>query len=289
MGAIAGGAAGVAAGLGMIAIPGIGPVVAAGWLAALAAGAVGGGVAGGLIGALVESGTSKESAELYAEAVRRGGAIVTAKVADDDAARYSVIMDKRAFDVTARENMWRRSGWNGYDPAAPAYDAEQEVPPRAGDLSGFEPSIKQDEKARRCEPAGFLLRPISDVASSALGSPPASAQISPYCTDWNDFAVAPLFTPEGLLWRDTCRKHQSCSADVEGLGSAGMASMTTASVAEGTTVNDSPRKAPNGDRSKTIVKHEDGSKTVIKQHGDRMKKIHTAANGDKTIVKKTTY
>jgi hypothetical protein len=74
MGAIAGGTAGVAAGLGMIAIPGIGPVVAAGWLAALAAGAVGGGVAGGIIGALVESGTSKENAELYAEAVRRGGA-----------------------------------------------------------------------------------------------------------------------------------------------------------------------------------------------------------------------
>ena len=125
LGAVAGGAAGVAAGLGMIAIPGIGPVVAAGWLAALAAGAVGGGVAGGLIGALVESGTSKENAELYAEAVRRGGAIVTAKVADDDAARYSVIMDKRAFDVAARENLWRSSGWNGYDPAAPAYDAEQ--------------------------------------------------------------------------------------------------------------------------------------------------------------------
>jgi hypothetical protein len=125
MGAIVGGAAGVAAGLGMIAIPGIGPVVAAGWLAALAAGAVGGGVAGGLIGALVESGTSKENAELYAEAVRRGGAIVTAKVSDDDEPRYAAIMDRRAIDVTARENAWRSSGWNGYDPNAPAYDSEQ--------------------------------------------------------------------------------------------------------------------------------------------------------------------
>ena len=125
IGAIAGGAAGVAAGLGMIAIPGIGPVVAAGWLAALAAGAVGGGVAGGLIGALVESGTSKENAELYAEAVRRGGAIVTAKVSDDDEPKYAAIMDKRAFDVTARASAWRSSGWNGYDPNAPAYDPEQ--------------------------------------------------------------------------------------------------------------------------------------------------------------------
>src|SRR4051812_23547152 len=125
IGAAAGGAAGVAAGLGLIAIPGIGPVVAAGWLAALAAGAVGGGVAGGLIGALVESGTSRENAELYVEAVRRGGAIVTAKVSDDDAAKYTAIMDRNAFDVTARASAYRNSGWRGYDPNAPVYDADQ--------------------------------------------------------------------------------------------------------------------------------------------------------------------
>jgi len=125
VGAILGGAAGVAAGLGMIAIPGIGPVVAAGWLAALASGAVGGGVVGGLIGALVESGTSKENAELYAEALRRGGAIVTAKVSDDDFARYSAIMDRNALDMAARENAYRTAGWKGYDPAAPVYNADE--------------------------------------------------------------------------------------------------------------------------------------------------------------------
>src|ERR1700760_4212987 len=101
LGAIAGGALGVAAGLGMLAIPGIGPVVAMGWLASLAAGAVTGGAAGGVIGALVESGTSKENAELYAEAGRRGGSIVTAKVPDDQESKYAAIMDKLAFDVTA--------------------------------------------------------------------------------------------------------------------------------------------------------------------------------------------
>src|SRR5579859_4720240 len=125
IGAVAGGAAGVAAGLGLIAIPGIGPVAAAGWLAALAAGAAGGGVAGGLIGALVESGTSKENAQLYAEAVRRGGAIVTAKVSDDDEAQYAAIMDHRAYNVAERANAWRDEGWSGYDPEAPAYTAEE--------------------------------------------------------------------------------------------------------------------------------------------------------------------
>ena len=125
VGAILGGAAGAAAGLGRLAIPGSGPVVAAGWLAALATGAVGGGVAGGLIGALVESGTSKENAELYVEAVRRGGAIVTAKVPDDEVGRYSEIMDRHALNVTARETAYRDSGWTGYDPDAPVYDVEE--------------------------------------------------------------------------------------------------------------------------------------------------------------------
>lgn len=125
LGAIAGGAAGVAAGLGAIAIPGIGPVVAAGWLASLASGAVAGGVAGGIIGALVESGTSRENAEVYAEALRRGGAIVTAKVPDDDRAKYATIMDRSALDMDVRASAYRDSGWTGYDPAARAYDAEQ--------------------------------------------------------------------------------------------------------------------------------------------------------------------
>lgn len=131
IGAVAGGAVGVAAGLGMLAIPGIGPVVAAGWLAALATGAIAGGATGGIIGALVESGTSKENAAIYAEAVRRGGVVVTAKVSDDDAGKYKAIMSRNDIDVTAREAAYRKSGWNGYDPNAPAYTAEQVAQERA--------------------------------------------------------------------------------------------------------------------------------------------------------------
>lgn len=125
LGAVAGGAAGVLAGLGLIAIPGIGPVVAAGWLAATATGAVAGGAAGGLIGALAGSGTSKENAELYAEAVRRGGCIVTARVPDEDQLRYEAILDPSAVDITQRAALWRKAGWTGYDPEAPAYTAEE--------------------------------------------------------------------------------------------------------------------------------------------------------------------
>ena len=68
------------------------------------------------------------------------------------------------------------------------------------------------------------------------------------------------------------------------LVSVGMANVT---MAQDTTVIH--KESADGERSKTIVKRDDGSKTVIKRHGDRVKKIHTAANGDKVIIKKTTY
>jgi hypothetical protein len=103
-----------------------------GWLAALATGAVAGGAAGGLIGALVESGTSKENAAIYAEAVRRGGVVVTAKVPDDEVSKYKTIMSKNDVDVVAREAAYRKSGWTGYDPAAPAYTVEQVQQERKG-------------------------------------------------------------------------------------------------------------------------------------------------------------
>ena len=48
------------------------------------------------------------------------------------------------------------------------------------------------------------------------------------------------------------------------------------------------KESADGDKSKTIVKKEDGSKTVVKRHGNMVKKTHTNAEGDKTVVKKTT-
>ena len=125
LGAMAGGAAGVAAGLGLIAIPGIGPVVAMGWLTALVGGALAGGIAGEVIGALAETGTSKENAELYSEALRRGGAIVTVQAAPLEEHKANAILDMGAMDVEARAIFWREKGWRGYDPKAPAYTADQ--------------------------------------------------------------------------------------------------------------------------------------------------------------------
>ncbi len=119
VGALAGGGVGVLTGLGMLAIPGVGPVVAAGWLVALAVGAVGGAAAGGLLGGLVGSGISKEHAEVYAEGVRRGGTLVSVRSADDDEARVSAILDHNAVDPAIRRSEYASAGWTGYDPDAP--------------------------------------------------------------------------------------------------------------------------------------------------------------------------
>ncbi|MBV9569798.1 MAG: hypothetical protein JO056_00975 [Alphaproteobacteria bacterium] len=125
IGAVLGGGAGLLAGLGLIAIPGVGPVVAAGWLAATAAGALAGGATGGIIGALTEAGVSREDADVYAEGIRRGGALVTARVPDGERSRYEAVMDRAAVNVRQRGDLYRKSGWTGYNPSAAPYTADQ--------------------------------------------------------------------------------------------------------------------------------------------------------------------
>lgn len=125
IGAVLGGAAGLLAGLGLIAIPGIGPVVAAGWLVATGAGLVAGGAAGGIIGALTQAGVSKEEAHVYAEGVRRGGTLVSARVPDRERTRYEAILDRSAINIRERGEAYRRAGWKGFDESAPPYTPEQ--------------------------------------------------------------------------------------------------------------------------------------------------------------------
>ena len=121
----AGGVAGLLAGLGLIAIPGIGPVVAAGWLVTTLAGAATGAAAGGISGRLSQAGLSKEEAEVYAEGLRRGGAVVTARVNDAEAQKLQAIMDRSAINVGERAAAYRQGGWKSFDPKAPPYTRDQ--------------------------------------------------------------------------------------------------------------------------------------------------------------------
>src|SRR4028118_747429 len=75
-GAAIGGLAGLLVSLTALAIPGIGPVLAAGPLAAIIAGAGIGATAGGLISGLTRLGVPGDDANYYAEGGGRGGAAV---------------------------------------------------------------------------------------------------------------------------------------------------------------------------------------------------------------------
>jgi hypothetical protein len=120
VGGVVGAAGGVLAGLGMLAIPGIGPVVAAGWLASTALGAVVGGAvggtAGGIVGALTNAGVSREEADVYAEGVRRGGTLVSANVADDKVSSAEAAINSVPYvDMAARRELYREGGWTHFE------------------------------------------------------------------------------------------------------------------------------------------------------------------------------
>jgi uncharacterized membrane protein len=129
-GAVIGGLGGLVVGLAALAIPGIGPVLAAGPIAsALIAGGVSAGVgavAGGLVGALVDLGLSEEEAGYYAEGVRRGGTLLTVTTTENMTNRVMDVMDRHnAVDIEERATAWRETGWAGYDPNARPYDVDE--------------------------------------------------------------------------------------------------------------------------------------------------------------------
>jgi hypothetical protein len=115
VGATIGGGAGLLAGLGMIAIPGVGPLVAAGWLAATAVGAAGGAVAGGAIGAIADIGIPDEYAPVFSEAIRRGGVAVSVQFPETARADVEAALDRvSTLPLADRRSGYESEGWR-YD------------------------------------------------------------------------------------------------------------------------------------------------------------------------------
>lgn len=83
-GAVIGGTLGWLAGIGALAIPGIGPFVAAGPIVAAIAGAGAGGAIGGLTGALVGMGIPEYEAKRYEGFVKEGGILLSVHVDDSE-------------------------------------------------------------------------------------------------------------------------------------------------------------------------------------------------------------
>lgn len=114
IGAVLGGLGGLLVGLGALAIPGIGPIIAAGpivsALTGAGVGAAAGAVTGGLLGALVEMGIPDERARVYQDGIRYGNILVTARVNDDMASTAVDILNRHhPIDVDRKSGEWRQS------------------------------------------------------------------------------------------------------------------------------------------------------------------------------------
>jgi hypothetical protein len=88
-GGVLGGALGLLAGLGALAIPGVGPLIAAGPIMATLAGAGVGGAVGGLLGALVGLGIPEYEAKRYEGRVKDGGVLLSVHCDTSDEIRLA--------------------------------------------------------------------------------------------------------------------------------------------------------------------------------------------------------
>jgi hypothetical protein len=95
-GGVLGGTIGLLAGIGALAIPGLGPFIAAGPIMAALSGAAAGAAVGGVTGALVGLGIPEIEAKLYEGKLRGGNILVAAHVDDGDE-------EKRAKEIFRRE------------------------------------------------------------------------------------------------------------------------------------------------------------------------------------------
>jgi hypothetical protein len=82
-GAVVGGVLGWLAGIGLLAIPGIGPLIAAGPIVAALAGAGAVGITGGIVGALIGFGIPEYEAKRYEGRVKHGGILLSVHCDDN--------------------------------------------------------------------------------------------------------------------------------------------------------------------------------------------------------------
>ncbi len=95
-GGVVGGVIGLLAGVGALAIPGIGPIIAGGALASTLAGAGIGAAAGGLLGALVGMGIPEEDARHFERGFQEGGVLVTVQAGARGTEARQVLHDSEA-------------------------------------------------------------------------------------------------------------------------------------------------------------------------------------------------
>jgi hypothetical protein len=109
-----GGAVGLLVGLGALAIPGLGPFIAAGPIMATLAGIGAGGAVGGLVGALVGMGLPEYEAKRYEGRVKDGGVLLSVHGATSE----EITRAKRIVERTGAQDISSSGEKRGEEPAA---------------------------------------------------------------------------------------------------------------------------------------------------------------------------
>ena len=118
-------------------------------------GAIAGTATGGFVGALTETGVPEADAHVYAEAVRRGGTLLTVRSTLGDEVTLEALNSANPIDPVARRAEYERDGWSRFD--ADARDAEI----RARDEEG---RAMDAERRERLEGDGVIDRVSPAVA-----------------------------------------------------------------------------------------------------------------------------
>ena len=102
-GGVLGGALGWLAGIGALAIPGVGPFVAAGPIVAALSGAAVGAAVGGVAGALIGMGIPEYEARRYEGKIRQGNILISAHVESNEEAKLAkgIFEDAGAEDISS--------------------------------------------------------------------------------------------------------------------------------------------------------------------------------------------
>ena len=111
-GGLLGGTLGLLVGLGALAIPGLGPFIAAGPIMATLAGVGAGGAVGGLVGALIGMGLPEYEAKRYEGRVKDGGVLLSVHCSTSEA----ITRAKRILEQTGAQDVSSASEEHGEPP-----------------------------------------------------------------------------------------------------------------------------------------------------------------------------
>jgi uncharacterized membrane protein len=101
-GGVTGGVIGLLAGIGALAIPGVGPLIAAGPIMAALSGAAIGGTTGGIVGGLIGLGIPEIEAKRYEEKLKTGNYLIAVHTRDNDEEDRAkeIFKEAKAEDIT---------------------------------------------------------------------------------------------------------------------------------------------------------------------------------------------